>query len=221
MAPKSLLDELRLSDIAGGGVKSSHLNCTVVRVSGVPVSSVAECERAVKLHQGQCVFVETGKMSQQKASGLTGTLIQAPGYFSGDGTLNATLYPPLLVCACLCFLTRDSSGEALRLELGVADALVRQRVEKIVSLSEAATACSAASENAQELQRTFDALFFSVNSVCSHLPYELSFQVTSRILSSNSTAVISAFIASPLSAAASKSLLQKVHNAQAELHSRP
>jgi hypothetical protein len=89
----------------------------------------------------------------------------------------------------------------------IADEIVLQRASKIASVSQTVSRAGVIEcENVQELQSTFDALFFSVCSVCSHIPIEQSLQITRHIMGSSSTSVISALSATPLSAAASKTL---------------
>ncbi len=72
-------------------------------------------------------------------------------------------------------------------------------------------------ENVQELQSTFDALFFNVCSACSHVPIEQSLQITRHIMGSSSSSIISALSATPLSPAALKSLNRYIHNAMGAL----
>ena len=197
------------------------------------------------VHYGRVYYLHTVSQRRQwqrpspeaaaEAHGSSCVLLHVPGYFSGAVTATppTALHhrcPPLLSAhsnfehlfthAILGFCTRIQfrSGEALRLDVCAADDLVRQRVEKIVSVSQSMARCSGGSENAQELQSAFDALFFVVCGACSHLPIEQSLEITRHIMGSSSTSVISALVAAPLSAAAAKALQRMVHAAQAALH---
>jgi hypothetical protein len=98
MSPKSLPEDLfekfrsasvTLSELLSaispdskmGASTSSDLKRVVVSVSGVPVTSVKACMRAVKMLQGQCVLVETADKGASMLPELV--FLQAPGYFSG------------------------------------------------------------------------------------------------------------------------------------------
>jgi hypothetical protein len=97
------------------------------------------------------------------------------------------------------------AGGRLDWEVCAADDLVRLRVSKIASVSEAAsndTAC----ENLQGLQSAFDALFINICNVCSSMPMAHSLRVVRYITANSSAEVIAALSASPLSKAAIKCL---------------
>jgi hypothetical protein len=108
------------------------------------------------------------------------------------------------------------SGQELCSDVCAADELVRQRVSKIVAVSDSVsrdTAC----ENVQDMQATFNTLFVNVCNVCSDMSIEQSIQITRHIMANNSAQVVAAVTATPLSTAASRSLKRFAHMARATL----
>jgi hypothetical protein len=61
MRPKSLLEDLQLSD-GKAGVVSKSLNRTVVSISGVEVFSVEACKQALRLLDSQCAVIQTADL---------------------------------------------------------------------------------------------------------------------------------------------------------------
>jgi hypothetical protein len=97
------------------------------------------------------------------------------------------------------------AGGRLDWEVCAADDIVRMRVSKIASVSEAAsndTTC----ENLLGLQSAFDALFINICNVYSSMSIPHSLRVTRYITANSSAEVIAALSASPLSKAAIKCL---------------
>jgi hypothetical protein len=231
MGLKSLIADLQLKD-NDAGVISLKLNRSVLSISGVPLRSLGECQHALKILDSQAIVIETADLqATAHPSGWTEMehngrkyfynsqsgdrqwqrprpeavplaqrkveVMIAPGYLSGNGSLSSTILN--------CLHSPSEVGSNVLPDVCVADEIVRLRVSKILSVSNAASQ-DVVFDNVQDTQSAFNVLFINISNAYSDMPMEQLIEVTRHIMANNCVDVISALSATPLSTAALKSL---------------